>query len=246
MSTIQIGILFFIISLLSSFTGRGGGLIYLSVLIYFNGLSVESKILSFILIIATSLPHINKALKVIDKSILKKILLPSLCTYFVMGTIHQSLNGALFIGILFFIGISSLLYLWFPNRILTKESNLLKEKTSLYSIFASGINSYVGLSPSLLLIPFLSNQLNMDLKKAIPFLHFQNLIVVSAGLTSLLLSSDIINHPNYTRVGILIGAVFCGSYLGKLFLAKSTAFQTKFIFTILSLLSLLLVIFSKH
>lgn len=238
--------LFFIIAVLSSFTGRGGGLIYLSILIYFNGLSVESKILSFILIIATSLPHIKEALKVTDKAMIYKILLPSLCTYFIVGSINQSLNGILFLTILFLISVSSLIYLWFPTRIFNERSKSLNNKTGLYSVFASGISSYVGLSPSLLMIPFLNNQLKMDMKKIIPYLHFQNLIVVSAGLTSVLLSSNNIEYPNYIQIVILIGMVFSGSYIGKLFMVKGNIFLTKIIFTILSILSLFLAIFSAH
>lgn len=238
----EIGLLFFIVSLLASFTGRGGGLIYLSLLIYVDGLSVESKILSFILIIATSLPHLKKALTEIDKAIVYKLLLPSLSSYFLIGISFQSPNGILFLIIILFIGLSSLLFLWFPIKPSGKNHNLPRGKTEFYTLFASGISAYVGLSPSLLLIPFLTNQLKMDMRKAIPYLHFQNLIVVSAGLASVVLSSNLAHYPNFEQVGILIGMVLCGSYLGKILLVKSNLFWTKLIFTILSISSLLLTI----
>jgi len=244
MNYLEIGLLFFIVSLLASFTGRGGGLIYLSILIYFNGVSTESKILSFLLIIATSLPHLKKALKEIDKAIVYKLLLPSLSSYFLIGIICQSPNGILFLIIILFIGLSSLLVLWFPIKTSRENFNLPRGKTEFYTLFASGISAYVGLSPSLLLIPFLTNQLKMDMRKAIPYLHFQNLIVVSAGLVSVVLSSNLVHYPNFEQVGIQIGMVLCGSYLGKMLLVKSNLFWTKFIFTILSVFSLLLTILS--
>jgi len=244
MNYLEIGLLFFIVSLLASFTGRGGGLIYLSILIYFDGLSVESKILSFLLIIATSLPHLKKALKEIDKAIVYKLLLPSLSSYFLIGIIFQSPNGILFLIIILFIVVSSLLFLWFPIKTSRENFNLQRGKTELYTLIASGISAYVGLSPSLLLIPFLTNQLKMDMRKAILYLHFQNLIVVSAGLASVVFSSNLVHYPNFEQVGILIGMVLCGSYLGKILLVKSNLFWTKFIFTLLSIASLFITIYT--
>lgn len=240
MNYIEIGILFFMISLLASFTGRGGGILYLSVLIHFLGVSTESKIISFILILATSLPYYKMAVLEFDKRLIRYMLLPSLTSYLLMGMFSQKPDGILFLVFIFIIGASSLIYLWFPVVLCNQNNNPTGKAIGYYSLFASGISAYVGLSPALLLIPYLANKLKVDMKKAIPYLHFQNMIVVTLGLFSTMLKTEYVQYPSLENMLILIAMVLLGSYAGKHLLFKSSLIWNKIIFTVLSIASLVL------
>ncbi|MFA8436742.1 MAG: TSUP family transporter [Marinifilaceae bacterium] len=241
MTYFEIGIIFFTIAFLASLTGRGGGLLYLTILINEIGFSTETRILSFLLIIATSLPHLPKAFKKTRKSMITQFLLPSLSAYLLIGFTGSKANGLLYAILFLFIGIVSLLLLWTPPASSAKRSRFFKTGgfSVIFSFFASGISGYVGLSPSLLLVPFLSNLLKLKMSEFIPYLHFQNLLTVSVGLVGTALAVDSNFSLEIVTILLLIIIVLTGSYVGSGFLKAKNEFWMKVIFTLLTASSLL-------